>query len=142
MLERPPAARRRALKAARDRRRRQRLRAGKVCVCVEIDGDALGLFYPFCRKLLAAGFDWQRPLHVYRGDVLCITVKSIGEGARWHLAENDKTGFSTTLWTPSPFARSATDPKILAGIEAASAARFPLQHGDRPGVSRGGPLPP
>lgn len=79
-----------------------------------------GIVYPFCRKLLAAGFDWQRPLQVYRGDVLCLTVESIGEGARWSLAEDDKGGLYTVLWKPTPFATSATDPKILAGIEAAA----------------------
>ena len=79
-----------------------------------------GIVHPFCRKLLAAGFDWQRPLQVYRGDVLCITVESIGEGARWSLAEDDKACLYTVLWKPSPFTRTATDPKILAGIEAAA----------------------
>jgi hypothetical protein len=43
MLERPPAARRRELKAARDRRLRERQRACKVCVSVEVGEELLGL---------------------------------------------------------------------------------------------------
>jgi hypothetical protein len=35
-----------------------------------------------CRILIAAGFDPGRPLHAYRGDVLCLTVRTMGEGAR------------------------------------------------------------
>lgn len=34
-----------------------------------------------CRKLIEAGFDPDRPLRAYRGDTLCLTVRSIGEGA-------------------------------------------------------------
>jgi hypothetical protein len=35
-----------------------------------------------CRQLVARGYDPDLPLHVYRGDVLALTVRSIGEGAR------------------------------------------------------------
>lgn len=35
-----------------------------------------------CRELVEAGFDPVRPLHAYRGDVLCLKVRSIGEGAK------------------------------------------------------------
>jgi hypothetical protein len=75
-----------------------------------------GVVYPFCRRLLAAGYDWQRPLHVYRGDTLCITVKSIGEGARWTLLELE-TGFKTKLWLPHP--NTIVEQKIITGIQAA-----------------------
>jgi hypothetical protein len=45
-----------------------------------------------CRKLIEAGFNADLPLRAYRGDVLCLTVRSIGEGA--HLNINSKgTGF-------------------------------------------------
>jgi hypothetical protein len=39
-----------------------------------------------CRKFLAAGVPDQ-PLHAYRGDVLCLIVRSTGEGARLEVAE-------------------------------------------------------
>lgn len=35
-----------------------------------------------CRRLVANGFDPDRPLHAYRGNTLCLTIRSIGEGAR------------------------------------------------------------
>jgi hypothetical protein len=35
-----------------------------------------------CRKLIELGYDPARPLHAFRGDVLCLKVRSIGEGAR------------------------------------------------------------
>jgi hypothetical protein len=33
-----------------------------------------------CRKLLVAGIDPARPLHAYRGEVLCLIIRSIGAG--------------------------------------------------------------
>jgi hypothetical protein len=35
-----------------------------------------------CRGLLGAGYDPRRPLHLYRGQVLVLKVRSIGEGAK------------------------------------------------------------
>ena len=35
-----------------------------------------------CRVLLKAGYDPGRPLHAYRGEVLSLVVRTIGEGAR------------------------------------------------------------
>ena len=35
-----------------------------------------------CRKLIQAGVDPARPLEAYRGDILCLSVRSIGEAAR------------------------------------------------------------
>ena len=35
-----------------------------------------------CRKLVAAGHDPATPLEAYRGEVLCLRVRSIGEGAK------------------------------------------------------------
>jgi hypothetical protein len=34
-----------------------------------------------CRKLVATGLNPATPLHVYRGDVLALRIRSIGEGA-------------------------------------------------------------
>src|SRR5262249_17442486 len=44
-----------------------------------------------CRALVTAGQDPNRPLHAYRGDVLCLCVRSIGEGARLTV-EDDRHG--------------------------------------------------
>ena len=35
-----------------------------------------------CRMLVEAGFDPRRPLHAYRGEVLYIRVRAIGEAAQ------------------------------------------------------------
>jgi hypothetical protein len=40
-----------------------------------------------CRKLVEAGYDPGTPLHAYRGDTLCLAVRSIGEGARLECQE-------------------------------------------------------
>jgi hypothetical protein len=45
-----------------------------------------------CRKLVAAGHDPQLPLHAYRGDVLALRVRSIGEAAQLAIA-GDGVGF-------------------------------------------------
>src|SRR5215469_7156293 len=44
-----------------------------------------------CRALVTAGQNPNRPLHAYRGDVLCLCVRSIGEGARLTV-EDDRHG--------------------------------------------------
>jgi hypothetical protein len=66
-------------------------------------GPALAL----CRKLVDAGFDARRPLHCYRGDMLCLTVTSIGWGARYTIAEGT---------TGRPFLRRyrPLDPVVVA----------------------------
>ena len=44
---------------------------------VRATAPALGI----CRKLVEAGVDPRRPLHVYRDEMLCLRIRSIGEGA-------------------------------------------------------------
>jgi hypothetical protein len=53
-----------------------------------------------CRKLVRAGYDPGRPLEVYRGDVLCLRVRSIGEGAKLFIDESKDARFTLS----SPFA--------------------------------------
>jgi hypothetical protein len=38
------------------------------------------------RLLIEAGHDSNRPLHAFRGDILALTIRSIGEGARLRIA--------------------------------------------------------
>jgi hypothetical protein len=45
-----------------------------------------------CRKLIEAGHDPRRSLHAYRGNVLALTVRSIGEGAALEIS-GEGTGF-------------------------------------------------
>src|SRR2546430_8285592 len=41
-----------------------------------------------CRALVQAGHDPARPLRAYRGGVLCLSVRSIGEGAKLTVADD------------------------------------------------------
>jgi hypothetical protein len=61
-----------------------------ICEGIEVRHGAPVL--ALCRALVAAGFDPGEPLEAYRGDMLCLKVRTIGEGAR--LVVNGKgTGF-------------------------------------------------
>jgi hypothetical protein len=53
-----------------------------------------------CRKLIAAGQDPERPLHAYRGDVLCLRIPSIGECGKLRIRGKD-IGFEP-MPSPSP----------------------------------------
>lgn len=79
----------------------------------EADGIAAHSSSPvlaLCRELLAAGYDPARPLHAYRGDVLALKVRSIGEGARLRVAAHgvgferaqDCTAAPPMRQTPTP----------------------------------------
>ena len=41
-----------------------------------------------CRKLVDAGHDPRTPLEAYRGDTLCLQVRSIGEAARLRVVDS------------------------------------------------------
>jgi hypothetical protein len=54
-----------------------------------------------CRALLASGVDPNRPLHIYRGDVLALKVRTIGENAKLSVRE-DRAGPRFVPWEPFP----------------------------------------
>jgi hypothetical protein len=74
-----------------------------------------------CRALVTAGQDPNRPLHAYRGDVLCLCVRSIGEGARLTV-EDDRHGRPRLRrwrdragrYGPAPLARQIRDTATTA----------------------------
>jgi hypothetical protein len=51
-----------------------------------------------CRKLLAAGYDPRRPLHVYRDDTVALKIQSIGEGAAFTVEDNRRGTPSFRRW--------------------------------------------
>ena len=53
-------------------------RCGAEGLSVRTNAPVLAL----CRKLVASGIDPQRPLHAYRGEMLCLRVRSLAEAAR------------------------------------------------------------
>jgi hypothetical protein len=66
-----------------------------------------------CRRLVETGHDPATPLRVFRGEVLCLKVRSIGEAAGLTVDES-RTAFAR--WKPFPHA--AVSPRI-APSEAA-----------------------
>lgn len=56
----------------------------------------------YCRKLVREGNAQRTKLEVYRGDVLCLTVKSVIEGARLDIIENEKKGPILVKHRPKP----------------------------------------
>jgi hypothetical protein len=64
-----------------------------------------------CRRLIAAGHDPATPLHAYRGLMLCLKVRSIGEAARLRISPTG-VGFkrvpSPSGSRASPIARKRT----------------------------------
>jgi len=67
-----------------------------------------------CRKLIAAGFDPSRALQAYRGEMLCIIVRTIGKAAALTVDEHNGTGFAK--WKAFP--RSAVSPQIARRRQA------------------------
>ena len=55
-----------------------------------------------CRKLIEARFDPGLPLLADRGDVLCLSVRSIGEGAALTVAEGSQDTPRFRRWKPMP----------------------------------------
>ena len=68
-----------------------------------------------CRLLIAADFDPDRPLHAFRGEMLCLVVRTIGEGSRLTVDES-RTAFAP--W--KAFCRVAVSPSIAPFEPAAS----------------------
>jgi hypothetical protein len=82
---------------------RDQPRSNCNCIRAELTGDdtatALGItvhghapVLGLCRKLIDTGIDPATALHVYRGDMLCLIVRSIGQAARLEL-NGHGTGF-------------------------------------------------
>ena len=60
----------------------------RTCASHGITAHAHAPVLALCRKLIAAGFDPAQPLHAYRGDTLCLVIKSIGAGAGLRVNED------------------------------------------------------
>lgn len=58
---------------------RAELTGDDTCTAIGIMAKSSSPVLALCRKLIAAGHDPLTPMDVYRGDVLCLRVHSIGE---------------------------------------------------------------
>ena len=54
---------------------------GDTCTALGITAKSDSPVLALCRKLVDAGRDPSAPLEAYRGDILALRVKSIGQGA-------------------------------------------------------------
>jgi hypothetical protein len=72
------------------------------CRAAGITAHGASPILALCRELVAATVDPNRPLHAYRGDVLCLVIRSIGEAA--HLDVNSKGSGFTKCRVPVPTA--------------------------------------
>jgi hypothetical protein len=70
-----------------------------------------------CRKLIEAGHDPDRPLHAYRGNVLCLIVRSIGEAAKLTVKT---AGNGAPMFAPDDACKGAAAPPIAPNLAAVS----------------------
>jgi hypothetical protein len=61
---------------------------GNTCTALGITARGAAPVLELCRKLVAAGQDPTTALHAFRGDVLALRVRSIGEGAGLTVEDN------------------------------------------------------
>jgi hypothetical protein len=66
--------------------------------------------FGLCRALLAAGSDPNSKLSCFRGDVLALTIKTIGIGAKLTIKENDWVGPKVVPY--EPFSRDRVEPPM------------------------------
>ena len=79
------------------------------CTALGFVGQGDAPVLALCRLLVAAGYDPGTPLHAYRGDVLALRVRSIGEAAQLQISSDpprfrkaDTTGSSPAQAKISP----------------------------------------
>lgn len=64
-----------------------------------------------CRQLVAADIDPDRPLNAYRGDMLALRVRSIGEGARLTVRDDNRGTPRFVAYRPGP----DKEPRLACG---------------------------
>jgi hypothetical protein len=70
------------------------------CTAMGIAVRAYAPVLALCRRLIEAGIDPGRPLHLYRGDTLALVVRSIDEGARLTVEDNRLGHPRFVRWRP------------------------------------------
>ena len=74
---------------------------GNTCAAAGITGCGSSPVLALCRALIAASHEPSHALHVYRGEVLALSVRSISEGAQLTVRE-DRAGPRFVAWEPFP----------------------------------------
>ncbi len=79
--------------------------------------------FSLCRALLAAGADPDARLECFRGDVLALTVKTIGAGAALTIEESATRGPKVVRW--KPFSRADVEPHVRPNDDPARTNPLP-----------------
>jgi hypothetical protein len=94
------------------------LTGSDCCEALGITARGRAPVLDLCRALVAAGHDPRRPLHAYRGDVLALKVRSIGEGAKL-IVKEDRAAPRFVPWEPFPRRVQARARQKAEGIGSA-----------------------
>jgi hypothetical protein len=78
-----------------------------VCIAGDITVTGYAPVLTLCRRLIKAGHDPARPLHVYRGETLALTVRSLGEGAGLTVRDDNRGTPRFVRYRPGPAERAA-----------------------------------
>jgi hypothetical protein len=78
--------------------------------------------FDLCRLLVAAGFDPESPLKCYRGDMLCLRIRSIEKGAGLTIRETSTDGPRVVRWKPWP-SRAVTAPIEQNGLDVSEGGK-------------------
>ena len=93
-----------------------------TCSALGITARATAPVLALCRALIGAGYNSATPLQAYRGDILCLTVRSIGLGAALEVRPGRGTGTPVFVRTLRGSTRAAPPMRKTGepGAEAAS----------------------
>jgi hypothetical protein len=80
-----------------------------------------------CRKLVAAGYDPATRLEAYRGKVLCLKVRSIGEAALLEIGDTGFTRRGADRWKAPPVSPVLT-------LDANCVRQAPAAYQESPGT--------
>jgi hypothetical protein len=73
------------------------LSSSDTCKALGITIQSESPVLEFCRALIELGCDPDTPLECYRGDVLCLRVRSIGEAANLRISSDHSVEFKPLL---------------------------------------------
>ena len=95
---------------------------GRTCSALGITATGHAPVLSLCRRLVAAGHDPDSPLEAYRGTMLCLRVRSIGEAAK--LTVKDGPDGKTRFAAYHPFQDAGEScggrPRVAQNVEAAA----------------------
>jgi len=94
------------------------LSGSDTCTALGLTAQSGSPVLLLCRKLVAAGHDPTTPMQVFRGDVLALIVRSIGEGAGLRIGSH-AVGFARDPECGASPSIAANDPARTEGHDCA-----------------------